>query len=402
MSTLPPVSTNAAFEPALGCHDCFALQECGGLYRPGGIDCLCYCCNKPDTCTYLCPRNKHFLRVWRDTDGIQIAIKQLHQRPTPLPTYIPLIQHGSKRTTPLKATMVALTTFDVTRRDKRLKDMVRDPDLLRQNFRLATTTPFILSSIAQDPELERYWRERHQRGLIEGIKLTNPTHVIAPNFSLFRDVPRFDNLANIKRSLLCAEEFSTAGLSVIPYVAGITAHDWQRWAAFLREQQEITMVCKEFQTGASTRTKGDWHVHRLEELQQEIGRALHIIAVGGRRYIPALRHFAQFTIIDSNPFMRTMHRRILTTEGWQNAPTLPGAPLDDLLQCNINAYTACVHQLLRGEKLTPRRPIPQADTPTNQLVFAFASNAPSVGSTERTPLSVRDTGVTEVARRKAS
>ena len=50
--------------------------------------------------------------------------------------------------------------------------------------------------------------------------------MIAPNFSLFRDVPRFDNLANIKRSLLCAEELSTAGLSVIPYIAGITERLW--------------------------------------------------------------------------------------------------------------------------------------------------------------------------------
>jgi hypothetical protein len=357
MSALPPVSTNAAFEPALGCLDCFALEHCGGLYIPGGLDCLCYCCNKPDTCTYLCPRSKHFLTVWRDTDGIQIAIKPLHQRPTALPAYIPLIQHGSKRMTPLNATMVALTTFDVTRTDKQIKDMLRDPEQLRQKFRLASTTPFILSSIAQDLELERYWRERHQRGLIEGIKATNPAHIIAPNFSLFRDVPRFDNLANIKRSLLCAEEFSTAGLSVIPYIAGITAHDWQRWAAFLREHQEITMVCKEFQTGASTRTKGDWHVHRLQELQQEIGRALHIIAVGGRRYIPALRHFAQYTVIDSNPFMRTMHRRTLTPHGWQETPTPPTAPLDDLLAHNIAAYDTIIsqsHQRTTVPRVGPR------------------------------------------------
>jgi hypothetical protein len=396
MSTLPPVSTNATFEPALGCHDCFALTECGGLYRPGGIDCLCYCCNNPDTCTYLCPRNKHFLRIWRDTDGIQITIKQLHQQPTPLPAYLPLIQHGSKRVTTLKATMVALTTFDVTRRDKQRNDMVRDPDQLRQKFRLSSTTALLLSSIAQDVELERYWRQRHQRGLIQGIKATNPTHVIAPNFSLFRDVPRFDNLANIKRSLLCAEEFSTAGLSVIPYVAGITAHDWERWAAFLREHQEISIVCKEFQTGASTRTKGDWHIHRLEELQQKIGRPLHLIAVGGRRYIPVLRQFADVTIIDSNPFMRTMHRRMLTTDGWQNAPTPRGAPIDDLLRSNIDAYAARVHRLLCGENMPQRRSIPPAAAPTKQLIFSFTSTP-----TNTTP-NRREADVPDVVQRKAS
>jgi hypothetical protein len=311
--------------------------------------------------------------VWRDTDGLQITINHLHQATTSLPEYIPLIQHGNRRTTPLSAPIVALTTFDVTRIDKERKDMLRDPDQLRERFRLAPNTPIILSSVAQDVELERYWRHRHDRRLVEGIKALNPAHVIAPNFSLFRDVPRFDNLANIKRSLLCAEEFSTAGLSVIPYIAGITATDWDRWAAFLQEHQDLTMVCKEFQTGASTKTKGDWHIQRLEELQQKLGRALHILAVGGRRYIPALRRFAQVTIIDSNPFMRTMHRRILTTNGWQSAPTPPGAPLDELLQANIAAYASVVHQLMCGEQLPRRQPIPQAPAPTNQLTFPFAT-----------------------------
>jgi Domain of unknown function (DUF4417) len=344
MSTLPPTSANARFEPALGCQDCFARNECGGLHTPGAIDCFCHCCNKPERCTYLCPRSKNFLAVWRDTGGITITTPFLRQDHTTLPAYVPVIQHGNKRTTPLTVPWAALTTFDVTRRDKRHKDMLRDPGELRAKFQLEPSTALLLSSVAPDNELEMYWKLRHHRHLAEGIKAINPAHVIAPNFSLFRDVPRFDNLANIKRSITCAEELSKAGLSVIPYVAGITATDWERWADFLKEQEDITMVCKEFQTGPSKKTVGEWHIHRLQEFQQRLGRELHLVAVGGRRHRQNLRAFGSLTIIDSVPFMRTMHRRQLCTNGWQDAPTPHGAPLDDLLAHNITAYTARINQ----------------------------------------------------------
>ena len=344
MITLPPTSANARFEPALGCQDCFARKECGGLYTPGALDCFCHCCNKPDTCTYLCPRSKHFIDVWRDTDGITITKPFLRQGHNALPAYIPLIQHGNRRTAPLQVAHAALTTFDITRRDKRINDMLRDPNQLRAKFQLAPTTALLLSSIAPDKELERYWQDRHHRHLIDGIKAIKPAHVIAPNFSLFHNVPRFDNLANIKRSLLCAEELGKAGLSVIPYVAGITAADWERWADFLKEQNQITMVCKEFQTGPSKKTIGEWHIHRLQELQQRLGRALHVIAIGGRRYRRQLRAFERITIMDSAPFMRTMHRRQFCNNRWQETPTPHGAPLDDLLAHNITVYTSHINQ----------------------------------------------------------
>jgi hypothetical protein len=364
---IPPVSTNTRFEPALGCQHCFAREACGGFYHPGTPDCLTYCCNTPASCSYLCPRNNKFVAIWRDTNGLDIKISELRQQHETVPAYVPLVQHGSQRCGQLQVPVAAITTFSVTRRDKATNDMLRDPVALRQRYRLVPAARIILSSIAKDAKLERYWRDRHHNQLIEGIKSLAPTHVIAPNFSLFRDVPRFDNLANIKRSLLCAEEFSTAGLSVIPYIAGVTVHDWERWAGFLREHTAIRMVCKEFQTGPSSSIKGAWHIARLEELQQRTGRALHLIAIGGRRHLPRLRAFPDLTVIDSVPFMRTMHRRILNTTGWSPAPTPPNAPLDDLLTHNITAYHARVSDL-RERPPTPRRPpLPMTTPNPNQL-----------------------------------
>jgi hypothetical protein len=317
------------------------------------------------------------VNIWRDTDGITITTTQLRQDTNSLPTYIPLIQHGNRRTTPLCVPYAALTTFDVTRRDKRHNDMLRDPGSLRAKFQLQDDTALLLASIAPDKELENYWKHRHDRHLVEGIKAVNPTHVIAPNFSLFHDVPRFDHLANIKRSLVCAEELSKAGISVIPYMAGITAHDWERWAGFLKEQEHIKMVCKEFQTGPAIKKIGEWHLQRVQELQQRLGRALHLVAVGGRRYRHSLRAFASITILDSVPFMRTMHRRQLCASGWQDAPTPNHAPLDDLLTHNITAYTTRIAQfrapiLRRGSR-------PAAIIDPNQLVL-WPDYQPGVGA----------------------
>lgn len=379
MISLPPTSANARFEPALGCQECFARNECGGLYTPGRLDCFCNNCT-PEKCTYLCPRSKSFLPVWRDTCGIIITTNYLRQDQTRLPAYIPLIQHGNKRAIPLKVPWAALTTFDVTRRDKRLDDMIRDPARLRAKFQLEPTTALVLASIAPDRELEAYWKDRHHRRLVDGIDTIRPAHVIAPNFSLFQDVPRFDNLANIKRSLLCAEEFSKAGLSVIPYVAGITATDWERWADFLKEHGAITMVCKEFQTGGRKKAVGTWHTQHLYELQQRLGRELHVVAVGGQRQRRNLRPLGGLTIIDSHPFMRTMHRRRLTPTGWETTPTPPNAPLDDLLAHNITAYANNIASLTKQSRLHKRPPTMTTQTADQLVLWPIDNVAPSANA----------------------
>lgn len=366
---LPPVSEGARFEPALGCQQCFVREQCGGLYVAGGIDCLHNCCGRVRTCTLLCPKSHKFLTKWRDIGGISARAMKLRQESAEFPAYIPLIQHGHQRATSLPVAYVGLTTFDVTRRDTTLGDMIRDPAALRAKFRLSGMSMLLLVSVAPDCELETYWRNRRERRLIDGIKAIKPAHVVAPNFSLFRDVPRFDNLANIKRSQTCAEEFSVAGLSVIPYVAGITGRDWECWTDFIREHTEVRVICKEFQTGPAQKTVADWHLRHIQELQQRIGRKLHVIAVGGRRHRQRLSETATFTIVDSVPFMRTMHRRMLTTHGWRDGATPENTPLDELLRQNIQGYSAIVRARLAPPLTKPAEPTRTVKSEGAQLLL---------------------------------
>lgn len=368
---LPPVSESETYEPALGCSNCFVFEQCGGEYTRGRLDCFCAHC-EPVSCSYLCPRSKSFPQVWRDTDGIDIKITDIRQSSTFLPHYVPLIQHGFSRNKMLSVPYAAVTTFDATRRMNQDGDMIRDAGRLREILHLDQSVSIIFSSIAPDNELERFWRDRKQRQLVEGIKSLRPAHIIAPNFSLFRDVPRLDNLANIKRSLICAEEFSKAGLSVIPYIMGITDRDWQRWADFLKEHNSIRMVCKEFQTGAKKKCVAQWHIEHLMELQERIGRSLHIVGIGGRRHNVLRRQPWNTTIIDSVPFMRTMHRKRLTVDGWENNPTPDHVALDDLLQYNIEAYAKAIGHIVK-RRFPPRMPSRVIQTAATQLELQLES-----------------------------
>jgi hypothetical protein len=358
---LPPTSSATHYEPALGCQECFAIERCGGYYGVG-IDCLSQCCNEPSHCTYLCPRSDRFIDTWRDTDGILVNVGTLSQCTDELPLYVPLIQHGFRRITCLNIPFAAVSTFAATRASQE-HHASHSPTGFRQHFRLGSTTRLILSSIGKDKRLEYFWKYRHDRRLIDRIASVNPAHIIAPNFSLFHSVPRLDNLANIKRSAKCAEEFSKAGLSVIPYLAGITTHDWLWWSGFLNEHGTISVVCKEFQTGTSSNKRALWHIQQFDDLQDRLGRPLHLIAIGGRRHLSRLRLVPRLTVIDSGPFMRTLHRRKLTENGWIDAPTPLDAPVDALLQENLVAYANRVTYL----RHTPQHEALPRRTPVSSL-----------------------------------
>jgi hypothetical protein len=349
---VPPTSRPQRTEPSLGCRSCFLFSQCGGTYAPGIFDCLAFCCNKPGTCTFVCPKSDRFLEVVRDTGGLVLNEKwDIRQRNIKLPSYLPCIQHGSSRMQRLELRLVVLPTCEVTRR--RAKPC-ESPTDLRAAFKLRHDARVILATIDEDRELENFWRVKAVRSLAERLAGLDVEHIVAPNFSLPLEIPRFDNIANIRRSLICAEEFSRAGMSVIPYVAGVTEHDWTFWEGFLREHKEIKIVAKEFQTGASNNQVADWHVGHLLRLQDRVKRGLHIVAVGGRRHLKKLVEFSGISVMDSNPFMKTCHRFALTASGgWEEYPTAPNEPLDKLLLTNILQYEELIEAAIR-EVMEPK------------------------------------------------
>ncbi len=387
--SLPPTSRPKRSEPCLGCLNCFAFRDCGGIYDEGVLDCLAYCCGKPDKCSYACPKNSRFVQIVRDTGGLSLRREwQVSQSGSRiLPEYVPCIQHGSRRHKPLEVPVVVLPTFEVTPRRKTSGEMFTSSEELRSAFKVGGRTRIVLSCIDEDDSLENFWRVKSVRLLAQRLSALRVEHIIAPNFSLPLEIPRFDNIANIKRSLLCAEELCGAGISVIPYVAGVTAQDWDFWAGFLREHQEIAMVAKEFQTGGANITVAEWHIDQLLRLQDRIHRALHVVAVGGRRHLRRLSEFVSVTLMNSDPFMKTYHRQILTSSGhWESRPTLPDEPLDELLSINVQRYSRLVrHEFARcrtSSLATVVQPVVSSPS-TSQMEFTFGASGNGRVNTEQ-------------------
>ena len=152
-----------------------------------------------------------------------------------LQSYVPCLQHSSSRAGTLGVQYAAIPTFVLYSHTREGGVKYKGASDLRRKFGLDRHCRVIASTIGADAKLENYWRYRHEKGYLLHLARLGLTHIIAPNFSMACDTVRTDHLANRKRSLICAEEFSNAGISVIPYLAAVTEYDWGVWRWFLLE-----------------------------------------------------------------------------------------------------------------------------------------------------------------------
>jgi hypothetical protein len=338
----------------LGCLPCPYKDDCGGIVSD--YDCLAYCCNSPENCKIACPRSHRLGQVVEDCGGWNRRIATLKQdNASPLPLYIPCIQNGSQRDALLNLPIVAIPTFAVTRRTARQR--FGSGAEFRKHFGIGPATRILLVSVKDDPQLESYWQYSALRGLPEYLATLDIEYVTGPNFSFANNAPRTEHLVNRARSLKCIEEFSKAGISVIPHLNACNQYQWDCWAEFLIEHPEITIVSKEFQTGAAIPRIAQWHIGQLEQIQEKIGRGLHLVAIAGRRHIQRLLGLSGLTIVDSDPFFKTIFRQSISKRDghWKISRTEPGECLSTLLEHNINTYHAGIDSKVIECKQYPLR-----------------------------------------------
>jgi len=170
----------------------------------------------------------------------------------------------------------------------------------------------------------------------------------SPNYSVFVDQPRWDNLHSMKRIGIVQGEMLNEGLQVALHVNGRTETDFQRWTDYVRSRPEIQILAYEFATGTGWIGRREIHLEWLTKLASEVGRPLDLVMRGGIELVPALSSvFARVTFIDTSAFMRAMkRRRAILTEGgkllWRAAPTEIGSPLDELLNDNVVNVTTWI------------------------------------------------------------
>lgn len=345
-------------QPPFGCQGCQQRDLCGGLQVEMPIyNCLTFCrCVDPAECDNVCPKSmRRFVARSQEIRGFEL----LNVPRTPvlvmpaLPAAAPLIYHGFSRELPLRVAAVCLPLAEmVFRTDGALRFQTRAE--LLEYFQLDSDCQLILSGTDGDPSIERWWELVDRESVIRGLRNLGVAVITSPNYSLFADVPRQDNLYNIKRIALAWSEFQREGLPAALHVNARTNRDWERWTDFVSLRPEASVLAFEFGTGAGARSRIDWHVEQLSQLARLVARPLTLIVRGGSAVLPALRTaFHNVTYIDTAPFVKTQQRQRAHIDGaklvWRSAPTVPGAALDELLLANITTSTA--HVLGQPERL---------------------------------------------------
>lgn len=336
--------------PALGCLTCPDYGVCGGLHVEAGVfDCTDLCaCADPAKCDMVC-RSKpdHFFDRYQEVRGFSLdTIQRVCAQPVPaLPAVIPLIPHRYSRRAVLSEPVVALSLYDLFHMGTG-EPLIRTRAELAARFLIREDAVLVVTGVDRDIKLEAWWGFEKREALFAALRALNVALVTGPNFSLFTDTPRPDNLHSIKRIAMSWAELMAGGIAAALHLNARTDHDYRRWGQFIRERPEVTVVAFEFGTGAGYRGRIDWHVDRLCALARRARRPLTLVVRGG---VPALERlraaFDQVILIETDAFPRTRARRcaVIDASGrlrWKRVTTEPGAPLDELLAHNIATHRA--------------------------------------------------------------
>lgn len=339
-----------------GCSKCVLFPNCGGIEQPsfwGCFEtCVSKCASSEKQCDWVCPHKPDFVHRVREVGSLtrtEFEIRPLTD--TDLPSYIPMIRHGSRRKAPLREAVVGLSLKELMRVSSRreiYEPVVGDPTALRKHWGLRADAKVLVVCVTDDTHIERYWRYRKTHSIPEVLAKLEITAITVPNFSFFSDAPQSHNLWNRQRMLLCAEELSKAGLQVIPHIHAISAGDWAFWASFLTEHSNVNDICFEFQTGAREEDISRDVMRKLALLKERVARPLRLVAVGGRQYAERLEQiFGPTTVVDSRPFMQTVHRREMRGGVWRRIRGRGPRELSQLLRKNIEAYRAEMNRRTR-------------------------------------------------------
>ena len=344
---------------SLGCVGCPQKTICGGLNTSlPPFSCTDYCCRDAENCDVVCRyKALDFIYRKREVNGFKLDnVPRTPPLPTrPLPPVIPVLYSGSDRAQEFSESMVCLPLYAFF--DRRTgKHRFKEFDEVVKKFRIGQNSRVILTGTDTDKSLERWWGLGPKRlDVIQNLLDLGIEMVTTPNFSLFVNRPRQDDLHSIKRIALTHEEFQRKGIRAALHVNARTQHDWERWITFISNRAEIKDVAYEFATGAGRSDRIDWHVSHLCELATSVGHGLHLTVRTGRD--GTLKKFAAafegVSVLDTNTIMKTLMRQRarLTSDNslhWSACPTLRNQPLDELFMENW----FLVHNQLKASILT--------------------------------------------------
>jgi len=284
----------------------------------GAFDCLDYCCGGVEDCDSVCRQNvTTFVGRTREVVGFELDnVARAPRRPRPVPPrLVPMVFHGSSRERRFAPPAVALKLFSLF---DRASGAPRYPNrtALDRAFCIASGTALVISSVEVDRPLERWWGlgPQKRRQVLDRLVEYGVAAITSPNYSLFSNTPRWDDLHSMKRIAICWQEMVEAGLPAALHLNARTAYDWRRWRDFIGERSEVNAVSFEFATCATDPARRLWYADQLARLAEEIRRPLTLIGRGGFNVLPFLAEaFADITLIDTTPFQKALKRQVAHT-----------------------------------------------------------------------------------------
>lgn len=379
-----------ALPMALGCVGCVDRELCGGIRKKQNhYSCLDDCCGAPEACDSMCPRNPTgFIDRMREVNGLELESVP-RARPcaaVDIPSYVPYIYHGNRRTAPLDVPAVALPLHKFYRRRDGLIAYSSRVEV-EAAFRIAAGTRIILVGSGRDKPIEAWWGLSEKREpIIEGLRALGVALVTGTNYSLFTDEIRYNDMYNMKRIGATWQEFVDRGLPSAYHLNARTPHDYARLASFIDAREEVTDVAFEFGTGAAWPQRCGFHYEQLVQLAKRVGHPLHLVMIGGVTAIPVLAPaYAQLTYIDTSAFMTALHRQrlYLSNDGGvkkRTELTEAGKPVDALLRENVALMQGRVEALFSAARLSPAS---SADSGSQPESPGTESSAPSARSLSR-------------------
>jgi hypothetical protein len=282
---------------SLGCSDCDDKLVCGGLQVSSSfLDCMDLCrCTDTSRCSYVCPRHpeRFVSRVWEIGGFALASIPRAQRVPLPqLPLVIPLIYHGSHRQNPLKSPVVAIKLHHLMNYSTGQLKFTSKAEIAAC-FNFSINADLIISGVDEDELIEPYRSVLYKSKIIDQLRHISPALITVPNFSLFLNVPRWDNLYSMKRIALCWRELASRGLPTSLHLNARTDRDWERWTDFIGERDEVTSVTVEFATGLARKERGRWHVEKLLDLAAQSATSVASRSEGRREALGRTRRELQ-------------------------------------------------------------------------------------------------------------
>ena len=153
---------------------------------------------------------------------------------TPLPSLVPFVGHKYSRSKPLVEPVVAVPLYELFHLGTG-KPHVRSRAELSERFLIPHDAIVIATGVDRDTKVEAWWAFADRDGVMQTLRDLGVALVTTPNFSLFTNVPRPDNLHGMKRIALSWAELMAAGVPAALHINARTDYDYARWTQFVAE-----------------------------------------------------------------------------------------------------------------------------------------------------------------------